>query len=900
VVEAELGARAEQRIVGEVSRGELWRRLLVHGIADARGAPLHWVLSETQVLTRFREDLPSDVRESLPPGIIPQHEAEDEALLVRELWRACLDAVGRSRHPPHKEPIRCMRHRDLLLATCNVDTDEWIHPVLIRFAGAYLDQGLAHWGMPGRDRGMYACFLELYGRPLAGLCGAWARGLSQVIAEDHSMQRDTWSSLRHSLLELGVPTDEWESFLVEEALALRGWAGMVHQFEARPDRVPVFPLPARLVEYLAVRLLLSRAALSHAARMARIDVPLHELRAVLKPRLPASLEPTVTERAWPIFHVAQLCGLDAAMVDALIESEIENLEAELTAFDELARRRLLHLAYERHLRHRFYDAVVQHEPHSPPSAPIFQTIFCIDEREESFRRHLEEVEPRVETYGTAGFFGVAMYFRGATDAHPRPLCPVAIQPQHYVAETEGEQHGLLAWWRRTQTRVAALLGKNVHFGSRTFSRGALLMATLGVLWVVPLVLRVLFPWSRRGLSHLTGALSPAPETRLRLERAPEAPPLGRHVGFTVEEMADIVHRQLEPLGIKGRMAPLVFVLGHGSTSLNNPQESAHDCGACGGGRGGPNARAFAQMANDAGARARLADLGTPIPVETWFVGGQRNTANNDVVFFDEDLVPERLRPLLEQARAVFERARRREARERCRRFEAAPSWLPQQAALFHVQARASDLAQPRPEYGHATNAVCVVGRRSRTRGLFLDRRAFLVSYDPSQDASGTSLARLLAAVVPVVAGISLEYFFGYVDPTGYGCGTKLPHNVSCLLGVMDGAQSDLRTGLPWQMLEIHEPVRLAIVVETTPDVLLRILNEDTNLRRLVENRWIFLASLDPTTDALFEIDAAGVRRYAPEHPLKAIVGSSRTHYRGRRGHLLFARIDPSPVTRGAP
>ncbi len=70
--------------------------------------------------------------------------------------------------------------------------------------------------------------------------------------------------------------------------------------------------------------------------------------------------------------------------------------------------------------------------------------------------------------------------------------------------------------------------------------------------------------------------------------------------------------------------------------------------------------------------------------------------------------------------------------------------------------------------------------------------------------------------VPVVAGISLEYYFSYVDPTGYGCGTKLPHNVTSLLGVMDGAQSDLRTGLPWQMVEIHEPTRLAIVVEGTP------------------------------------------------------------------------------------
>src|SRR5439155_24283917 len=162
-----------------------------------------------------------------------------------------------------------------------------------------------------------------------------------------------------------------------------------------------------------------------------------------------------------------------------------------------------------------------------------------------------------------------------------------------------------------------------------------------------------------------------------------------------------------------------------------------------------------------------------------------------------------------RARDAIDIARRREAHERCRRFDAVPRWYPPLAALAHVQGRAADLAQPRPEYGHATNAVCIIGRRTRTRGLFLDRRAFLVSYDPATaDADGATLARVLAAVVPVAAGINLEYYFSRVDPVGYGSATKLPHNITALLGVMDGHASDLRTGLPWQMVEVHEPVRL--------------------------------------------------------------------------------------------
>jgi uncharacterized protein YbcC (UPF0753/DUF2309 family) len=370
------------------------------------------------------------------------------------------------------------------------------------------------------------------------------------------------------------------------------------------------------------------------------------------------------------------------------------------------------------------------------------------------------------------------------------------------------------------------------------------------------------------------------------------PSKGEQAGFSTEEMAEVVLSQLSPIGIRDRFAPLVMVFGHGSTSLNNPHESAHDCGACGGGRGGPNARAFAQMANDPAVRAIVADWGLTIPQSTWFIGGERNTASSQLELFDVDLAPKHVRTLLARTRSSLEEARRREAHERCRRFETAPLWLSRTAGLLHVQARAADLAQPRPEYGHATNAACFIGRRRRTRGLFLDRRAFLVSYDPSGDGDGGLLSKLLTAVVPVVAGISLEYLFGYVDGVGYGSGTKLPHNVTALVGVMDGAESDLRTGLPWQMLELHEPVRLSIVVEADADLVRRLLRGNPELKRLVDNHWLFLAALDPDSDRLVEMSESEHRIYEPEQALRVCKGASQQHYEGRRGHLPFVAIDP--------
>jgi hypothetical protein len=647
-------------------------------------------------------------------------------------------------------------------------------------------------------------------------------------------------------------------------------------------------------------LLLERAAVAHAARTGTaFDGDLRSLRAFLRPRVPLPAAATAIERAWPLFQTAQLCGLDGALVDQWTAGDVRAIESEMRDLNGVRQRHLLHRAYERTVRHRLYDALIQQPPTQLPETPLFQAVFCIDEREESFRRHLEETEPAVETFASPGFFGVAMYHKGAADAHPRPLCPVVIRPDHFVAEIELDANPLFEQTRRARRRAAGFLGYNVHRGSRLLVRGALLMTLLGGLMLVPLVLRVVFPWlsSRWGRVRDT-AMVPS-RTRLGVERDDRPPPVGKYAGYTTTEMAAIVRRLLEDTGIAGRVSPLVFIVGHGSVSLNNPHESAHDCGACGGGRGGPNARAFAQMANSPQVRSLLAAEGLSIDPSVWFVGAERNTCNNSVVYFDEDAIPPAVRPHFVRARDVFDTARRREAHERCRRFDAAPTWYPPLAALAHVEGRAADLAQPRPEYGHATNAFCVIGRRIRTRGLFLDRRAFLVSYDPTRDTDAQILSRVLAAVVPVVAGISLEYYFSYVDPAGYGCGTKLPHNVTSLLGVMDGAQSDLRTGLPWQMVEIHEPTRLAIVVETDRDRLLHAIAANPALEQLVRNRWLWIACLDPHGSQLWELRADRFVRHWPDHSLPLVAGDSATWYQGKRGFLPPVRIVPDVPSGGA-
>jgi uncharacterized protein len=898
----QLGTSATEDVARVGSRLDLWRAVVLHGIPAAVGCELSWILEETETLARFRTDVPASARLAATAVRELNDRADDERQAVHRLWNACLEAVRRAQTPSPPPPEAPVRHRDWLLAVHGIDTDAWIHPPLIRFLAGYLDQGLAQWAMPDRDLGIHGCFLEIYGTRLAAHCGRWARTLPDLVADDHAANRSAFDSIVHSLAQLGVHDDEYEDYLSAELLALRGWAGIVRQIEERPDRVPARDLMVTLRGYLAVRLLFERAALEEAARQLSFVGPMSALRGSLRTQLHLASTPTAIERAWPLFHVAQLCGLDPSIVEQWTPRHVSELESELRRLDGLHRRRILHQAFERAIRHRLYDALVSHTSQAPTGPPPFQAIFCIDEREESFRRHLEEVEPACETFSTAGFFNVAMYHEGVTDAHPRPLCPVAIRPEHYVAEIEAGGDRLMQHTRRVHRHAAGFLGYNVHLGSRLPMRGAVLMTAFGWLALVPLVLRVIFPWLSSRWRRIRQTPFSVGRTRLQLDREHEAPPIGRYFGFTVREMADIVRRVVEELGIRDRLSPLVLVIGHGSISLNNPHESAHDCGACGGGRGGPNARAFAHMANDPRVRQLLAAEGLSIDDTTWFVGGQRNTCNNEVTFFDYDLLPEASRPQFERAVDAIETTRRREAHERCRRFDGVPLWYPPAAALAHVQGRAEDLAQPRPEYGHATNAFCIVGRRTRTRGLFLDRRAFLVSYDPSRDEDGAILARIMAAVVPVVAGINLEYYFSYIDPSGYGCGTKLPHNVTSLLGVMDGAQSDLRTGLPWQMVEIHEPTRLAIVVEGTRDRLRCVVEANTTIERLVRHRWIWLACLDAESGTLWELRATGFVTHTPEHPLAVVAGESAAWYQGKRGFLppvAIRRDSPLSTHEGA-
>ena len=257
------------------------------------------------------------------------------------------------------------------------------------------------------------------------------------------------------------------------------------------------------------------------------------------------------------------------------------------------------------------------------------------------------------------------------------------------------------------------------------------------------------------------------------------------------------------------------------------------------------------MANHPTVRQQLRILGIDIAAHTQFVPVLHDTCRDEFSFYDLDQVPVSSIDQVASDRSFFKKALEANAVERSRRFITIGAQKSKAALHQQVKLRSVSLFEPRPELNHANNALCIVGRRSFSRDLFLDRRAFLNSYDFSQDPEGLSLEGILNAVAPVCGGINLEYYFSRVDNQQLGAGTKLPHNVMGLLGVANGIDGDLRTGLPSQMIEVHDPYRLLVVVEQVPQVVSAAIQRNPSTFEWFNHEWIRLVAFDPAEKAFY-------------------------------------------------
>ena len=171
-------------------------------------------------------------------------------------------------------------------------------------------------------------------------------------------------------------------------------------------------------------------------------------------------------------------------------------------------------------------------------------------------------------------------------------------------------------------------------------------------------------------------------------------------------------------------------------------------------------------------------------------------------------------------------------------------------ALDRAKTRSIDWSQVRPEWGLSGHTAFIAGRRILTKGIDLEGRTFLHSYDSSKDPEGTALEVIMTAPMIVGQWINMEHYFSTVDVNVYGAGSKAYHNVVGNVGVMFGTQSDLAIGLPIQTVmdgenPYHVPMRLFVILEAPREMIDTLIAKHEILQELIGNQWLHIVSLEP-------------------------------------------------------
>lgn len=454
--------------------------------------------------------------------------------------------------------------------------------------------------------------------------------------------------------------------------------------------------------------------------------------------------------------------------------------------------------------------------------PDVQILFCIDDREESLRRALEMVESQYETFGTVGFFGVDFSLKRPGHVIFQPQCPPVINPRKKAEEIvpEGDDSFL--------TKIRKLIP---HLNESRFTPiEPLLSVVFWPFYMLALWLRSFMPTT---YSHL--------RDWLRHDNPLNGNNKIRFIdGYTLAEKADLVRDILGGAGMATVESKLVMVLGHTATTTNNPFQKSYGCGACSGQSGFANAKVFAEFANDPEVRSELKSRGIAISDSTLFVACCHDTSSDKVYYAPTgDQKMQVYQPIFDKFEKDMNLALEINAQERWEQFKL--------SSRDNSVARSLDWSQPRPEFGHTGVALSVFGPRWLTQNLDLNRRSFLISYEPETDPEGQNLAYDILSALPVCANINLDYFTSSAFPRALGAGSKLPLNIAAGIGLMPGSKGDLQIGLATQMVDQHDPLRLLAFVYCDADKLKKVIDKSARLQNVIKNNWIHLVRIDPKT-----------------------------------------------------
>ena len=492
------------------------------------------------------------------------------------------------------------------------------------------------------------------------------------------------------------------------------------------------------------------------------------------------------------------------------------------------------LSVQRNIINKFHHVG---ETGNPASKQVVkaQAVFCIDVRSEIYRRKLERVDEGIETLGFAGFFGVPINYVPLGHDKGDDQCPVLLTPANTVKETidDENEHKRALEDRMNKGQIDQIW--------RSFKSGAVscfsFVSPMGLSYL-PKLFTDSFGLTRP-VPHPDKIGLKAKHLEHRCVSVEEAGSDSSKTGISLSDRVQIAKNALNAMSLTEGFAEFVCIVGHGSTSVNNPHASGLDCGACAGHSGEANAKVAAAILNDKKVRHLLRNEEIDIPERTIFLACLHDTTTDEITVFDHGVVPQDRQAALSTLKKSFSQASQSARKEKASRMSIFDN-IDQE-----VMTRSKDWSQVRPEWGLAGCSAFVVAPRSRTKSVNLEGKSFLHSYNWKTDRGFRILELIMTAPMVVTNWINLQYYASTVDNKHFGAGNKTLHNVTAGIGVLEGASGDLRVGLPLQSVHDgknfqHEPARLNVIIEAPMEAINRIIEKHQTVRDLCDNGWIHL------------------------------------------------------------
>lgn len=855
-----------------ITKADVYRIAMLFELEPVLPSQLAWQIEELNTLEKFQPDIPRRVQQSLlgegmsvtvekkliaglwqtllnkldleqtylhPENVLDLSLDQAEALLAQH--RASQKKVSLKKTTMHERMQEAavktfaselerlgkdISLRNLMIDLCGIDILDNVRPQMIRLCSSGLDEGLAAWQLPGRQAdGLYKAW-----RRVAGLdINPFLHELPDWQAIIGELPDDAEAAIAFQLTHLEIPAPHWAGYLRCLAMEIPGWSGLINWRAQHTEYRPANDAKPTLADYLAIRLTLDRLWLNQMCRDTwQIEATLSSLKNYFRKNASEYMVRWHLFRGnLPEYLIQQAENMTLSVgKEQYNRSEWQNLADIIWTWQgsSMANSRPVHSIYDsawqlfRLLQHLGLSA---EDLQTSEKADLEQVLKILDDFTPAHRRHTWQVayechereqllqfiqaQPQKQRQSQVNSTTQFIFSLDTCGANIRSV----LEAQHDGFETFGVMDFAISDCAEIKPAVLTslpitlrrLVNKLWHHSLR------------GNLWLSPPLMVLSFPIT--AVSFLLKAISPNWHHRVtaKLIRTKSAstmqPPSSQ---LARSDAVGALAQMLKSLGLVGRLSPLVVFVGHASNDQNNGhfveyQLSATDLN---------HASALAALANDREVRQLLAEQGIEIPNSTFFIAARYERDLQQMTWANLAGVPAAFLPALTVLQANCKK-----------RLSAQETLVPASAAIM-----------------------------GRQCNMALANEALLLSYEPIQDSRGQQLEKLLLTVIPKLTALNLSYYFAAANNPAFGNSNNVLHNIIGQLGIMEGVRSDLRYGLPVQMLPKQPISRLQLIVEASTTTLTEIFSRQPILQQSIQNGWLQLDTLDPITGELFHYSTA--------------------------------------------